>query len=158
MSFEATSEKISSKPGLVFDADTITLAGKFTDEISAYRAKKRWIETFNNHFLLEGARDYEMSVKPLGELFVLSCIFHSACGRYAFWRLVNHQAPDAEAKLYSSNMVSRRSARYLLGSIWNSNQSSPWILTGTDINPRGNRSRKPTLIGAVWTKIQEALK
>jgi hypothetical protein len=89
------------KPGLVFDADGITLLGKYTDELSAYRAKKQWVDVLNSYFLLERDRDYDMWVSgTLAEqYYVLSCSFVSACGRYAFWRLVNRQAPEAEEKL-----------------------------------------------------------
>ncbi|HQH27859.1 MAG TPA: hypothetical protein PLP17_10730 [Oligoflexia bacterium] len=89
------------KPGLVFDADGITLLGKYTDELAAHRAKKRWVDVLGSYFLLERDRDYDLWVN--GSLddrcFVLSCSFVSACGRYAFWRLVNRQAPEAEDKL-----------------------------------------------------------
>ncbi|MCB0360906.1 MAG: hypothetical protein KDD44_14760, partial [Bdellovibrionales bacterium] len=33
------------------------------------------------------------------------CFFISACGRYAFWRLINDQAPEAEDKLRATNPV-----------------------------------------------------
>ncbi len=89
------------KTGLIFDADAVTLLGKYSDELSAHRAKKKWIEVFNTYFLLDSERDYEMQVhSSLSDMsFVIHCSFTSACGRYAFWRLINHQAPEAEAKL-----------------------------------------------------------
>lgn len=89
------------KPGLIFDADGVCLFGKYYDEISAWRGKRKWIEVLHEYFLLEPERDYEISV--ISELesntFCLSCSFESACGRYTFWRLINHQAPEAEEKL-----------------------------------------------------------
>lgn len=92
------------KPGLIYDADGIALLGKYTDELSAHRAKKHWVDVLNSYFLLEKDRDYELWVTTsLQEsYFVLNCSFISACGRYTFWRLINHQAPEAERKLGSS--------------------------------------------------------
>jgi len=89
------------KPGLIFDADGVCLFGKYHDELSAWRAKKKWVEVLHDYFLLENNRDYEINVvSEIGTFtFCLSCSFSSACGRYAFWRLINHQAPEAERKL-----------------------------------------------------------
>jgi len=87
--------------GLIYDADTVTLIGKYTDELSCHRARKNWVELFSNYFLLEANRDYDILVESDldGGIFIINCIFTSACGRYAFWRLVNQQAPEAEQKL-----------------------------------------------------------
>jgi len=125
-------ESDTGKPGLIFDADTVTLLGKFTDEFSAHRGKKVWMDVLAHHFLLERARDYDTEVGAIegSEYFYLRCTFQSACGRYAFWRLVNHQALEAEEKLHVSNMVNKKSARFLLGSIWNVGHDSPWVLPG----------------------------
>ncbi len=89
------------KPGLIFDADGIMLLGKYSDELAAHRAKKQWIEVLHSYFLLDRERDYNLWVSGslVNQYFVLNCSFISACGRYAFWRLVNRQAPDAENKL-----------------------------------------------------------
>ena len=100
------------KEGLIYDADGVVIAGKYHDEISAYRSKRHWIEVLSTYFLLEENRDYEIWVTSSLEdrYFVVGCCFVSACGRYAFWRLVNQQAPEAEAKLseYFSNTQSRK--------------------------------------------------
>ncbi len=89
------------KPGLIFDADGVCLFGKHQDEMSAWRSKRRWVEVLHDYFLLELERDYDIEV--ISDLhtmtFAVSCTFSSACGRYAFWRLINHQAPEAEKKL-----------------------------------------------------------
>ena len=89
------------KPGLVYDAESVSLLGKYTDELSAHRGKRLWMETLSNYFLLELERDYELYVESCvnNRSYVLCCEFNSACGRYAFWRLINQQAPEAEAKL-----------------------------------------------------------
>lgn len=144
-------------PGLVFDADSITLLGKFTDELSVYRAKKTWAQVLANYFLLESGRDYEMNImrpETQGQEYALRCVFGSACGRYAFWRLVNRQAPDAEAKLYTTNIVSKKSQRFLLGSIWNTG-SGPWVY---DSSKQMDMNEKPSLVRTVLDCIQKAFK
>ncbi len=90
-----------AKNGLIYDAEGITLIGKFGDQISAYRAKKEWQKILNTHFILDLEKDYEIKAYCSLEnnLFFINCSFVSACGRYAFWRLINRQAPDAEQKL-----------------------------------------------------------
>ncbi len=87
--------------GLIYDADSVTLIGKFSDELAAHRAKKRWTEVLKSHFLLDTERDFELIVSSSHEnsLYAVVCTFVSACGRYAFWRLINRQAPEAELKL-----------------------------------------------------------
>lgn len=91
--------------GLIYDADSVTLIGKFSDELSAHRAKKRWTEVLRSHFLLDSERDFELVVSSSHEssLYAVVCTFVSACGRYAFWRLINRQAPEAEQKLRGHN-------------------------------------------------------
>lgn len=92
------------KEGLIYDADSVILAGKYSDELSAHRARKQWHGVLNSFFLLDEERDYELWIKsePSQRYFVVHCCFTSACGRYAFWRLVNQQAPEAEARLGES--------------------------------------------------------
>ena len=89
------------KNGLIFDAEGVCLFGKYENELMAWRAKKEWIEVLHDYFLLEPERDY--SIKVVSDIDTLTfCVksnFSSACGRYAFWRLINHQAPEAEKKL-----------------------------------------------------------
>lgn len=86
-------------PGDVrFDPDRVILQGQYRDQLSAYRAKRNWVETLTSNFLLDEGHDYEISVESRvsEELFILQCSFTSACGRYAFWRLTNEQAPEAQ--------------------------------------------------------------
>lgn len=113
-----------AKPGLIYDADTVTLFGKYQDELSAYRARRDWQQVLSSHFLLENERDYDLSVfcsLDEGQFFI-SCNFVSACGRYAFWRLVNRQAPEAEQRLNDQRERVQKSAKSFLGSNW-SNES-----------------------------------
>ena len=115
MGFEskrATLDLGKLKPGLIYDADGVSLLGKYNDELSAHRAKRQWIEVLNSYFLLERDRDYEMFVESSldDDYFVLNCCFCSACGRYAFWRLINHQAPEAEERLGCASQPTRVAA------------------------------------------------
>lgn len=84
--------------GVSFDPDHITLEGVYTDQLSAYRAKKVWMETLETNFLLEKGHDFTLTIlsKVDEHRFVLRCEFLTACARYAFWRLTNHQAPEAQ--------------------------------------------------------------
>lgn len=130
------------KPGLIYDADGITLVGKYTDELSAYRAKRQWTEVLNSYFLLEKDRDYEMWVNSSIEdcSFALSCCFVSACGRYAFWRLINHQAPEAEQKLGGS--VQNIPARRFLGSLRSEediDKKTSWVIEALNEQIEGNQ-------------------
>jgi hypothetical protein len=96
-----TAALAKEKAGLIYDADGVTLLGKYGDELTAHRSKKQWVEVLNSYFLLELERDYDIFVESNIDTnyFVLNCVFSSACGRYAFWRLINQQAPEAEELL-----------------------------------------------------------
>ncbi len=111
--------------GLIFDAEGVTLVGRFSDELSAYRARKQWREVLKTYFLLEEQRDYDMSVmsSPENGYNLLSCFFTSACGRYAFWRLINDQAPEAEEKLGEANLVPVGGSKSFMSSIWSSHDA-----------------------------------
>ena len=122
--------------GLLFDAEGITLISRFTDELSAYRARRQWVDILGSYFLLEKARDFEMSVlcNPENDYFVLNCFFTSACGRYAFWRLINEQAPEAESKLSEFSGSTRRAGSYfssLFGTFGDS-KPAPAVLGGCE--------------------------
>ena len=134
------------KNGLIFDAEGVNLFGKYNDEMSAWRAKKEWISVLHDFFLLEPERDYEISVvsKLTSLTFCLKCNFSSACGRYAFWRLINHQAPEAEKKLGGNiGTVSPES-----DSNDNYNSDENWI-----INPLGEAATKNRETAQILRKI-----
>lgn len=137
------SQDLSADPQrLIYDTDGVTLIGHYTDEVSAYRARRSWIEVLSNYFLLESTRDYEMSVRYSNEtqFFVLTCSFSSACGRYAFWRLINHQAPEAEEKLSNGlNKPPKAIFSSFLGSSV-STSSSPWVISAKN-KPLGDKRR-----------------
>jgi len=148
-----TEETEPGKPGLIFDADSVTLIGKFTDEFSAHRAKKQWMEALAHHFLLEKNRDYqtEIGIIEATPHYYLRCTFESACGRYAFWRLVNHQAAEAEKKLLAPNLVNRKVGRFLLGSVWNVSSGTPWVVGGA------GEKRQNGIFRSVIQSIQRVL-
>lgn len=84
--------------GVTFDPQETSLQGSYVDELSAYRARKGWAEALEAHFLLDAEQDFQTEVKSDLDrnVFTLNCYFHSACARYAFWRLTNNQAPEAQ--------------------------------------------------------------
>lgn len=92
--------------GLWYDPDRLIIEGVYCDEVTAYRARRRWIEALKMHFLLEEGLDFAMRVKLLrGERhFKVQCSFVSACGRYAFWRLTHHQALEVQCVLETAHL------------------------------------------------------
>jgi hypothetical protein len=95
--------------GIWFDPDRIVLEGTYGDQITAYRARKRWIRAFETNFLLEGKHDFEVHVDQAREVdgYVVRCDFLTACGRYAFWRLTHNQAPEVQFLLETAHLPSK---------------------------------------------------
>ena len=91
-------KEINREQCVLFDPEAVRLEGVYRDQISAYRAKRIWIQALERCFLLE--QDHDFSVCVASEVaesrFTLTCHFMTACARYAFWRLTNHQAPEAQ--------------------------------------------------------------
>ena len=123
-----------ARPGLIYDAEGVTLFGKYTDQLSTYRSRKEWQAILASHFLLEPERDYE--IKAICSIddnkVLLSCSFTSACGRYAFWRLVNRQAPEAEQKLNGQRDKVQKSAKGFLGSPWNEEKQTAFVMSSLE--------------------------
>ncbi|MCO6432283.1 MAG: hypothetical protein J5J00_15625 [Deltaproteobacteria bacterium] len=90
--------EISDFHGVRFDATRVCLTGTYADELSLFRAKRSWSEILEDNFLLEKNYDYEFTYHCDTERlnFILNCEFVTSCGRYAFWRLTNNQAPEAQ--------------------------------------------------------------
>ena len=88
----------SHDTGVCFDSENTVLKGYYCDEISAYRARKLWVEALEYNFLLEHGQDFQISIEGVPELqlFMLNCNFLTACARYAFWRITNNQAPEVQ--------------------------------------------------------------
>jgi hypothetical protein len=90
--------EVNGLDGVCFDPEHVTLEGGYADQLSAYRARKIWAETLAQSFLLERDHDFKLSVIELTNCcrYALRCQFLTACARYAFWRLTNNQAPEAQ--------------------------------------------------------------
>ncbi len=84
--------------GVCFDPDTDTIHGNYPDEISAYRAKKAWLEALKFNFSLKGGDQDLVVAIEVTEMnsFVLSCRFYSATAKYAFWKITNNQSPEVQ--------------------------------------------------------------
>lgn len=104
--FLETSSYGSNGVGLWYDSDRLLLEGIYLDEITAYRARKKWIEALETNFLLEERHDFTIKVRRAarGEHYSVRCGFASACGRYAFWRLTHHQAPEVQFLLETAHL------------------------------------------------------
>jgi len=89
-----------------FDCEGVTLLGTYQDELSLHRAKKNWTNILESNFLLEPEYDYSLSHSSLLKEgnFALQCHFLTACGRYAFWRLTNDQAPEAQYMIETAHI------------------------------------------------------
>jgi hypothetical protein len=92
--------------GVCFDPEGLALHGVYGDEISLHRAKVRWSESLKANFLLEETKDFEFErqVDITQPRFILQCRFLTACGRYAFWRLTNEQAPEAQYEIETAHI------------------------------------------------------
>jgi hypothetical protein len=101
--------------GLWYDSEKLILEGIYLDEVSAYRARRSWIKTFEMNFLLEEIHDFKVRVifdSDEGRYHV-QCTFTSACGRYAFWRLTHHQAPEVQFTLETAHLPHVTSLRFV---------------------------------------------
>lgn len=102
-------EKSTIGPGMLglwYDPDRLVIEGVYQDELAAYRARRRWIEALQENFLLEDTHDFSLKVKQSrgGRSFRVRCDFLTACGRYAFWRLTHHQAPEVQFLLETAHL------------------------------------------------------
>ncbi|MCC6933988.1 MAG: hypothetical protein IT292_12190 [Deltaproteobacteria bacterium] len=144
MAFELSNATPTGSTATVkYDTDKVLLVGSYSDELSAYRAKRSWLDILAAHFTLEKGRDYDLNlVKPCSEKeinnFTLTCSFHSACGRYAFWRLINGQSPEAENKLGLSRKNKSQHEKLLSAIFGYETKSSvpAWIMSCETRRPR----------------------
>ncbi len=97
---------IINSEGVCFDPDDITLLGVYSDELSLFRAKSGWTKVLESNFMLEDTHDFSIEiVKDYESLrFRLACRFNTACGRYAFWRITNYQAPEAQYEIETAHI------------------------------------------------------
>jgi len=135
---------------MTYNTDNISIISQFADEMSVYRCRRTWTEILGNHFLLEKDRDFKMDILISESLFQLTCEFNSACGRYAFWRLINHQAPEAERKLISSGYPE---SEFCSEELSEDQLVSPLIMSGGVTEPiRRRKSIPKKLIELLWNK------
>jgi hypothetical protein len=122
--------ELNSQNIVSYDPETASLEGSYSDELSAFRAKKIWKNTLESVFLLDDEFDFKLSIK--GDIstssFYLSCKFTTACGRYSFWRLTNNQAPEAQYSLETAHIPNAESLYDLL-------------LTAPDLEKKGKPTR-----------------
>jgi len=98
---------VSKAPsGVCFDPEAICLMGIYQDEISVFRARRRWSEVLQESFSLKPSEDFDFeTVTELNsEEFRLMCRFNSPVGRYAFWRITNCQAPEAQYEIETAHI------------------------------------------------------
>ena len=86
------------REGVSFDPERILLKGIYGSELSAYRAKRNWLEALDGAFFLREEQDFEISIQHNEEAncYFLICCFTSTSARYAFWKLTSYQAPEAQ--------------------------------------------------------------
>lgn len=113
--------------GLWYDAEKLILEGIYSDEVSAYRARKSWIKTFEMNFLLEETHDFRVKVGWDSDdgRYHVQCAFTSACGRYAFWRLTHHQAPEVQFCLETAHLPHLTTVRFTEAEIDHVTEESP---------------------------------
>lgn len=140
--------------GVSFDPDNVLLQGIYGDAISAQRAKRRWSETLELNFLLEASHDFSLKVSgSLDEgVYRLTCKFLTACGRYAFWRITNNQAPEAQYVIETAHipMCHSRHEDILRAPDMHSIHEEPLILGTSDLSEFFFPARKGRLSG--WLK------
>jgi len=145
-------ENIELSDGVCFDPDNVSLRGCYSDELSAHRAKRLWVETLENCFLLEEGHDFSVRVRASLEKaqFVLVCEFGTACARYAFWRLTNNQAPEAQYVIETAHIpvCDSRQEDILRAPDMKSIHEEPFILRGS-----GDADGKSGLSGLLRTII-----
>jgi hypothetical protein len=96
---------IEIENGLTYNPDQISIEGAYPDELSVQRVKKTWCTILETDFLLIPKTDFEFNKEQNtdAENFTIKCRFTSACGRYAFWRLLNEQAPEVQFLLETAH-------------------------------------------------------
>lgn len=116
MQFDASLSKDSAKRtsieidgGLTYNADQTSIEGVYPDELSLHRAKRTWCSVLETDFLLIPNADFKfnLSTDQNNGQFLIACSFTSACGRYAFWRLINEQVPEVQFLLETAHMSHR---------------------------------------------------
>lgn len=100
------SRRIGLDSPVRFDPETSALAGVYSDELSVYRAKRGWRQVLEAHFILEFGHDFTLEIveDPTTHRYLMRCEFVSACGKSAFWRITNHQAPETQCIIETAHI------------------------------------------------------
>lgn len=143
--------------GVCFDPENITLEGYYNDELSAFRARRSWQKALHESFLLDKKRDFSFEIIQCHDgYFGIKCIFTSACGRYAFWRLTNNQAPEAQYQIETGHIPDSES-RYpemITAPDMQIRASAPMVLTGETYQ---NNTPGVTQISVILQNIMKSL-
>ena len=97
-------DDFSERECVSFDPEALALEGNYNDELSAHRAKRSWTNVLETTFLLDKGHDFKLRVVNPEANYLLRCEFTTACGRYAFWRLTNNQAPEAQYQIETAHI------------------------------------------------------
>ncbi|MDZ4785486.1 MAG: hypothetical protein SGJ02_05355 [bacterium] len=145
-----------STEGVCFDPEEIKLLGVYADELSLFRARNRWKNILESTFMLEDTHDFALLItKDYEEArFNLICNFNTACGRYAFWRLTNYQAPEAQYEIETAHIPnsSARQNEMVLAPDMLPLQNTPLVIKGLD----NHDTAKPTPFKEIFSKIKKA--
>jgi len=100
------SRRIGLDSPVRFDPETSALAGVYTDELAVHRAKRGWCQVLESHFVLERGQDFTLEIveDPNTRRYLMRCEFVSACGKSAFWRITNHQAPETQCIIETAHI------------------------------------------------------
>ena len=91
--------------GICFVEDSSSIHGSYPDILSAYRAKKAWVETLRFNFGLSEGTDINLDVTKTGfKTFVLNLGFVSSNAKYAFWKITNNQEPEVQYTLETAHI------------------------------------------------------
>lgn len=145
--------------GVCFDPDAICLMGIYRDEIAVFRARRRWSQILEASFALKSEEDYCFETRALidSNEFRLVCRFNSPCGRYAFWRLTNAQAPEAQYEIETAHIPDSpsKNIEMVLAPDLQNILESPLVLNG--LPGRVEVKKKRNLVSSLVLGIERLL-
>ncbi len=141
--------------GVCFDPDAICLMGIYSDELAVFRARRRWSQILELSFSLNDREDYSFEPRALidSNEFRLVCRFNSPMGRYAFWRLTNAQAPEAQYEIETAHIpdTPSKNIEMVLAPDLQSVLESPLILQGI---PKTKEDKK---LNGLVSKLRDSI-
>ena len=104
--FSQINQDVTSFGFVAYAPEMYKITGEYSNEIYLFRAKKLWKMALQDTFLLENATDFKFQVRKNSKMnvYMLTCTFMSACGRYAFWRINNNQNPEVKYIIESAHL------------------------------------------------------